>query len=144
MSSRIIQAEYLHYSDSAINSDKVFNIFLVEEDNETYSCISEYGRRGTNLVRVFVCSNQSRSVTERAFRKKLDAKRNHRKTPYWDSPYGAEQSPFAKEMFSRLVLMRQTSSPKAAAPSKTRKEAADRRMRTRGILNQGQIDSLEI
>lgn len=140
----IVKAEFLHYSNPARNNDKVFNILLVQEDDESYSCISEYGRRGTSLVRVFVCSNKPRPIAERAFRKKLEAKRNHRETPYWDSPYGAEQSPFAREIYSRPLLVSRGSSPKAGDYAKTLKQAADRRMGTGGILNQGQIDSLEI
>lgn len=45
MPSRIIDAEYLHYCNPSRNSDKVFNIFLVEEDDGGHSSISEYGRR---------------------------------------------------------------------------------------------------
>lgn len=144
MSSRIIRAEYLHYSDPTINSNKVFNIFLVEEDNETYSCISEYGRRGTNLVRVFVCTNMPRAVAEGAFNHKLQAKKNHRATPYRDFPEGVDESPFAKAFMSPRGSAGRKSNPKASNPEENRKQAADRRMRTRGILNQGQIDSLEI
>lgn len=147
MPPRIVEAEFLHYSNPARNSDKVFNIFLVEEDDGRYSCISEYGRRGTSLVRVVISSNESRGSAERAFRKKLEAKRNHRDTPYWDFSDGAEQSPFARELSSRRNPASQTFTPKAADhadPGETRKQAADTRVRANRILNQGQIDSLEI
>lgn len=141
MSSRIIDAEYLHYCNPSKNSDKVFNIFLVEEDDGGHSCISEYGRRGTSLVRVVVCSNKSRRVAERAFRQKLEAKRNHRETPYWDSPDAADQSPFARE---KQTLVDRTSLPIAVDSPEKEKQGADRRSKMNGILNQGQIDSLEI
>ena len=144
MPSRIIDAEYLHYCNPSRNSDKVFNIFLVEEDDGGHSCISEYGRRGTSLVRVVVCSNKSRRVAERAFRQKLEAKRNHRETPYWDSPDAADQSPFARENSSRQNLVERTSSPIAVGSPEKEKQGADRRSKMNGILNQGQIDSLEI
>lgn len=144
MASRIIDAEYLHYRNPSRNSDKVFNIFLVEEDDGSYSCISEHGRRGTSLVRVVVCSNKSLPVAERAFRQKLEAKRNHRETPYWDSPEGADQSPFANEFSSRQNFPNRTSSPTVAGALEKEKPAADRRSKMNGILNQGQIDSLEI
>lgn len=144
MSSRIVEAEFLHYSNPTRNSDKVFNIFLVEEDDGSYSCISEYGRRGSSLVRVVICSNKSRPVAEIAFRKKLDAKRNHRETPYRDSRSGVEQSPFAREVNARSTPKNLTSMRKAADPAKIQKLAADGRVRANGILNQAQIDSLEI
>ncbi|HMM79258.1 MAG TPA: WGR domain-containing protein [Pyrinomonadaceae bacterium] len=142
MPSRIVEAEYLHYYNPARNSDKVFNIFLVEEDDGRYSCISEYGRRGTSLVRVVVCSNKSRPVAERAFRKKLDAKRNHRETPYWDSRAGSGQSPYAQELVARSVPASKISTPVTADPIQEQKRAEGRAVS--GILNQGQIDSLEI
>lgn len=141
MPSRIIDAEYLHYCNPARNSDKVFNIFLVEEDDGRHSCISEYGRRGTSLVRVVICSNKSLPVAERAFRQKLEAKRNHRETPYWDSPDAADQSPFARE---KQNFVDRTSSPIAVGSPEKEKQGADRRSKMNGILNQGQIDSLEI
>jgi len=144
MPSRIVEAEYLHYSNLARNSDKVFSIFLVEEDDGSYSCISEYGRRGTSLVRVVVCSNKSRPAAERAFRKKLDAKRNHRETPYWDSPDGSDQSPYAQELAARSVPASTISTHMIAEPGQTQKQAVDKTVRASGILNQGQIDSLEI
>ena len=143
MSSRIVEAEFLHYSNPTRNSDKVFNIFLVEEDDGSYSCISEYGRRGSSLVRVVICSNKSRPVAEIAFRKKLEAKRNHRETPYWDSPDGSGQSPYAQELSARSVPAGTISTPAIADPAQTQKQAVDRTMRASGILNQGQIDSLE-
>lgn len=143
MASRIVEAKYLHYSNPSRNSDKVFNIFLLEEDDGSYGCISEYGRRGTSLVRVVVCSNKPRPVAESAFRKKLEAKRNHRLTPYWDSSDVSDQSPLAKENASRQDSVNRDALPKAVDFSETRKQAADRRMRINGILNQGQIDSLE-
>lgn len=143
MSSRIVGAEFLHYSNPARNSDKVFNIFLVEEDDGSYSCISEYGRRGSCLVRVVICSNKSRSAAERSFRKKLEAKRNHRETPYWDSADGSGQSPYAQELSARSVSESTTPTPAIAEPAQTQKQAVDRTMRANGILNQGQIASLE-
>lgn len=141
---RILDAEYLHYSNASRNSDKIFNIFLIDEGDESYSCISEYGRRGTSLVRVVVSSHDPLAAARRAFRKKVEAKRNHRVTPYWDSPDGANQSPFVSEYATRQLLAAHTSPPKIAVALKTEEPAADRRSKMNGILNQGQIDSLEI
>lgn len=144
MPPRIINAEYLHYCNPSRNSDKVFNVFLVEEDDRSHSCVSEHGRRGTSLVRVVVCSNKSLPVAERAFRQKLEAKRNHRETPYWDSPDGADQSRFARECKAVQNSINRTSPPTVIRSLKKEKAAADRRSKMNGILNQGQIDSLEI
>jgi hypothetical protein len=144
MSSRIVEAEYLHYSNPARNSDKVFNIFLVEEDDETFSCISEYGRNGTSLVRVLICSNKSLTIAERAFNQKVEAKRNHRETPYRNSPVGRENSAFAREAFSRALLENQAPTPEVVDSAEMWKQAADSRMKNSRILNQRQIDSLEI
>lgn len=144
MPPRIIDAEYLQYYDAARNSDKVFNIFLIDEGDESYSCVSEYGRRGTSLVRVVVCSHDPPPAARRAFHKKLEAKRNHRETPYWDCPNGANQSPFVSEYAARQRLTEQTSSPKVVAALEREEQAADRRSKKNGILNQEQIDSLEI
>lgn len=144
MPSRIIDAEYLHYRDPSRNSDKVFNIFLVEDADGSHSCISEHGRRGTSLVRVVVCSNKSLTVAERAFRQKLEAKRNHRETPYWNSSEGADQSPFARECRAAQNSANRPSPPLVAVALEKEKPAADGRSKMNGIFNHGQIDSLEI
>ena len=144
MPSRIIEAEYLYYRNPSRNSDKVFNILLVEENDGSHSCISEHGRRGTSLVRVVVCSNKSLPIAQRAFKQKLEAKRNHRETPYWNSPDGPDQSPFARECGAALNSANRTSTPTVAVALEKEKPAADRRSKMNGILNQGQIDSLEI
>lgn len=144
MPSRIIDAEYLHYRNPSRNSDKVFNIFLVEDDDGSHGCISEHGRRGKSLVRVVVCSNKSLPIAQQAFRQKLEAKRNHRETPYWNSPEGADQSPFARECRAAQNSAYRTSQPIVAGALEKEKPAADRRSKMNGILNQGQIDSLEI
>ena len=144
MPSSIIEAEYLYYRNPSRNSDKVFNIFLVEEDDGSHNCISEHGRRGTSLVRVVVCSNKSLPIAQRAFRQKLEAKRNHRETPYWNSPDGPDQSPFARECRGALNSANRISTPTVVAAFEKEKPAAYRRSKMNGILNQGQIDSLEI
>ncbi|MBX3289979.1 MAG: hypothetical protein KF855_11615 [Acidobacteria bacterium] len=142
MPPQIINAEYLQYSNQAKNSDKIYNIFLLEEANGTYSCVSEYGRRGAWPVTVLLCSNKPRLVAEHVFRQKVEAKRRHRETPYWDSIDGPDQSPFAKEHGNRQVSTDDVPEPKAV--SSLTKQAAGSKPKINGILNQGQIDSLEI
>lgn len=144
MPSQIIDAEYLQYYDPARNSDKVFNIFLLDEGDESYSCVSEYGRRGKSLVRVIVCSNKSLPIAQKAFNKKLEAKRYHRETPYWDCPNGANQSPFAREYTSRQRLSKITPTPKSVDSPNREERAVDRKSKMNGLLNKSQIDALEI
>ena len=94
---QIVRAEYLKYYNPSRNSDKVFNVFLIEDEDGTFSCISEYGRRGNKLVRDPLCTKASREVAESKLRQKLLAKRNHRETPYSDDPFGRSISGIAEE-----------------------------------------------
>ena len=59
---QIVRAEYLKYYNPSRNSDKIFNVFLIEDEDGTFSCISEYGRRGNKLVRDSLCTRASREV----------------------------------------------------------------------------------
>lgn len=142
MPSRIVSAEYLQYFDQAKNSDKVYNIFLVEETDGSFSCLSEYGRRGALPVTVLLCSNKSGHIAEQVFRKKVEAKRQHPRTPYWNSIEGPSQSPFAKEHTSQPDGGDGISTPKALSSSA--KQAVGNKPKTNRILNQAQINSLEI
>jgi len=45
--STVLRSDYLHYQ--AGNSDKVYRMRLVQNDNLTLSIIAEYGRRGSVL-----------------------------------------------------------------------------------------------
>ena len=74
---QIVRAEFLSYYNSRKNSDKVFNIFLVEDDDGSCRCVSEHGRRGSKLVRIALNSNATRATAESNLRQKLLAKRNH-------------------------------------------------------------------
>ena len=75
---RIVRAEFLSYTNARRNSDKLFNVFVIEDDDGTHRCVSEYGRRGNNLVRDTLCTNAARQYAENKLRQKLNAKRNHR------------------------------------------------------------------
>lgn len=157
---RIIRAEFLSYCNSRRNSDKLFNVFVVEEDDGCFSCIAERGRRGTNLVRDVLCTGEARYVAEGKMRQKVFAKRNHRETPYRDETFGSNYSPLAREYGysgarSESVDTNQTSSStpvRFASPRKqnviefpAKKKAKPRELPIqRGILNQDQLDSLEI
>jgi hypothetical protein len=68
---RIIRAEFLSYYNSRRNSDKLFNVFVVEDDDGSFSCIAERGRRGTRLVRDVLCDREDRYVAEGKMRQKF-------------------------------------------------------------------------
>lgn len=137
---KIVRAEFLHYRNPTKNSDKVFNIFLIENGVESFDCISEYGRRGNSPIRVVICANKLRTLAERDFARKLNAKRNHRQTPYDDNPDGSRDSQLAREFEEAPVLVRHNG---IESPMKdTRQEVVERK--PAGIINREQFDSLEI
>lgn len=158
---RIIRAEYLSYYNQARNSDKLFNIFLIQEDDGTFSCLTENGRRGSNLVRRTLRTNARRETAESILRQKLDDKRYHRETPYTDEPFGANYSQIARQyggnqaqseassnsQASRVNIVRPAASSEKTNvikfPTET-KEKPRQQPKQSGILNQEQFDSLEI
>jgi len=88
----IIRAEYLSYYNRLRNSDKLFNVFLILADDNTYSCLTENGRRGSGLVCRTVCENVRRETAESKFWEKVREKRNHRDTPYSNENSGSVYS----------------------------------------------------
>ena len=156
---RIIRAEYLSYYNSARNSDKLFNIFLIEETDGTFSCLTENGRRGSNLVRRTLCSKTGRATAESKFRQKLGDKRYHRDTPYKDEALGVNYSQIVREYSSNQSqgvsanqISQLTPAGNTAQPSNRnvipfpveKKEKSREQPKQTGILNQEQFDSLEI
>ena len=157
---QILRAEFLKYYNPSRNSDKVFNVFLIEEADGTFSCISEYGRRGNKLVRDPLCTRASREVAESKLRQKLFAKRNHRETPYTDDAFGGSISGIAEEyefkqtgnnsgypsnmnQLSPVVSEVRQKQNVIKFPDKCI-ESKRQKPKTSGIFNQEQFDSLEI
>jgi len=157
----IIRAEYLSYYNSARNSDKLFNIFLIQEDDGTFSCLTENGRRGSNLVRRTLCSKSGRATAESKFRQKLDDKRYHRDTPYKDESFGANYSQIAGEYRSNQspsenISVNQINNGKSVNTSAhpnggkiitfpvEKKEKLREQPKQSGILNSDQFDALEL
>ncbi len=139
---KIVRAEFLHYRNLAKNSDKIYNLFLIQNgEDDDFDCISEHGRRGSSLVRVIVSANTVRTIAERHFQQKLTAKRNHRATPYETNPAGSRDSRLARE----IEIF--TSRPREIEIAESR-DAKDDEVRIRakpaGMLNSGQFDSLEL
>ena len=157
---QIVRAEYLKYYNPSRNSDKVFNVFLIEDDDGDFSCISEYGRRGNKLVRDPLCTKANREVAESKFRQKLFAKRNHRETPYTDDSFGRSISGIADEYeFKQVENSAESSirvnqfSPDGSEVRQKQnvikfpnKKTENKRQKPKqsGIFNQKQFDSLEI
>lgn len=148
----IIRAEYLSYYNASRNSDKLFNIFLIQEDNGTFNCLTENGRRGSNLVRRTVCEKVRREAAESKFWEKVREKRNHRETPYTNESSGSSYSQIASQFkFSKPNDSVKTNEPKATE-SKTNviafpieeSQKQSPKPKPGGILNSEQFNSLEI
>ena len=160
---RIVRAEFLSYYNARRNSDKLFNVFVIEDDDGTFRCVGEYGRRGNNLVRDTLCTKATREFAESKLRQKLSAKRNHRETPYTDEAFGANYSQIAREYgygnqtaqsgadnsnsARRQILTTKitpTAKPNVITFPVEKKEIPRAEPKPAGIFNQGQFDSLEI
>lgn len=147
----IIRAEYLSYYNRSRNSDKLFNVFLVLADDGTYSCLTENGRRGSNLVRRTVCENMRRERAEQSFWEKVREKRNHGSTPYTDESYGysysqlASQYSFNKQPENVAAKTKiKTVEPKENVIAFPVEKVQIKKPSAGGILNSDQFDSLEI
>ena len=148
---KIVRAEYLSYYNRLRNSDKLFNVFLILADDGTYSCLTENGRRGSNLVRRTVCENVRRERAEQRFWEKVREKRNHGSTPYTDESFGYNYSQLA----SQYSFDTQPENAVAKTQVKTVKSKENviafpvekvntKKANLNGILNSDQFDSLEI
>ena len=144
----IVRAEYLSYYNRLRNSNKLFNVFLILADDGSYSCVTENGRRGSNLVWRNVCENVRRETAEQKFWEKVRDKRNHAETPYTDESFGYIYSQLAAQ-----YTFNSQSENVAATPQVKTKEnviafpvekVQAKKPKTGGILNSDQFDSLEI
>ena len=146
----IIRAEYLSYYNRLRNSDKLFNVFLILADDNSYSCLTENGRRGSSLVRRTICENVRRETAETKFWEKLREKRNHSNTPYTNESSGSSYSQIASQFkFSQPNDSVKTNELKTTE-SKTNviafpiEKSQKKSSKPGGILNSEQFDSLEI
>jgi hypothetical protein len=147
----VIRAEYLSYYNRLRNSDKLFNVFLILADDGTYSCLTENGRRGSNLVRRTVCENVRRETAEQRFWEKVREKRNHGSTPYTDESFGYNYSQVASQYSfntqpENAVAKNQvkTVQPKENVIVFPVEKVNTKKPNLVGILNSDQFDSLEI
>lgn len=150
----IIRAEYLSYYNLRRNSDKLFNVFLIINDDGTYSCVTENGRRGSKLVLRTLCEKERREVAERKMWQKVSEKRNHGSTPYRAESFGSNYSQIVKEIgFSQSNFESVTTEnlPENSIKAKSNviefpTENVKKQVKSKqnGILNTEQLESLEI
>ncbi len=141
----IVRAEYLSYLNPSRNSDKIYNLFLIAQDDGRFSCMSEYGRRGNALVVSTICVNRTRQYAESKLGQKLASKRNHRETPYSSAPDGRRQSRFLTEF--ELPPLRNSEADGSDVQEKTTgapPTVIAEPKKPKGLLNAGQFDSLEV
>lgn len=158
---QIIKKCFLYHYDSSINSDKVFNLFLIDNEDETYSAISEYGRSETKLNVKSLVERCSLSLAQSRYSAKRTEKINHRQTPYLET-FSCSYSPTVKKYGSIKVSENVAFQPakiidfKPATLDKTtfagtEKEngeqnppcSDEKRSKQIGVLNLDRLDALE-
>ena len=159
----IIKKCFLYHTDSSINSDKVFNLFVIDNEDGTYTAISEYGRSETSLNVKPLAERCSLSLAQSCFSEKRFEKIHHRRTPYLET-FNCSYSPTVKKYSVMTVSESVAYSPpakvidfKPAAPSKnvsapveeksgeqSAQQINERPARSRGAINLNQLDALEL
>lgn len=161
----IIKKCLLFHYDPSINSDKVFNLFLIDNQNGTYSAISEHGRSGAKLRVLPLVENCSLALAQNRYSEKLNEKKYHRKTPYTQTLNAASSPTYqkfasetplpaaAKSVETAKVIEFESAQPSAnfAPPAEkesgeqtaAKGEPVERRSKRIGVLNLNQLDALE-
>lgn len=104
---------FLFHYDPTINSDKVFNVFVVDNENGTFSAISEFGRSGTKLTIKPLIENCSLKVAESRFSAKINEKVYHSRTPYSHT-----LNPSTSPTYQKLIVEAKDSQPVKSAAAK--------------------------
>ena len=160
----ILKKCFLYHYDSKINSDKVFNLFIVDHEDGTYSAISEHGRSETKLRVLPLVERCSQSVAEQRYAAKRQEKIFHKSTPYLET-FSCDYSPTLKQIGAFKAVPIPAHSPakilefnkpaksdsvSASAPIEkesgeqaAEKAAFERRSKRIGVLNLDQLDALE-
>lgn len=154
----ILKKSFLFHYDPSINSDKVFNVFVIDNEDGTFSVISEYGRSGTKLNVKSLIENCSLSLAESRFSAKINEKVYHPRTPY-SHTLNPSTSPTYKKLIIEAKSYSVTSESakvldfkpaKNLSPSKkesgeqTGNEIDKKPSKKIGVLNLSQLDALEI
>ena len=156
----IIKKCFLYHFDSSINSDKVFNLFLIDNEDGTYTALQEYGRSETKLNVKPLAQNCSLSLAGERYSAKRFEKINHKRTPYIET-FNCSYSPTVKKYGLAKVSENVSTEPakvidfKPAAPEQTTSSAVEktsggqtaadkeRRSKQIGVLNLNRLDALE-
>lgn len=159
----IIKKCFLYHYDSSINSDKVFNLFLIDNEDGTFSALQEFGRKDTRLNVKPLAERCSLNLAQNRYAAKRFEKINHRQTPYLET-LSCSYSPTVKKYASITVSEKIADKSakvidfKAAEPGQTNNAPAEKesgeqqtqeitgkgRRRARGALNLDQLDALEL
>ncbi len=154
----ILKQSFLFHYNPTINSDKVFNVFVIENEDGTFSAISEYGRSGTKLNVKPLIENCSLSLAESRFSAKINEKVYHQRTPYSHT-----LNPSTSPTYQKLIISAKASSvtgesakilnfkpAEILAPSEKKSgeqkgiEEGAKPPKKIGVLNLNQLDALEI
>ena len=159
---QIIKKCFLYHIDSSINSDKVFNLFLVDNEDGTYTTISEHGRSETKLNVKPLAERCTLSLAQNRFAEKRFEKVHHKRTPYVET-FSCSYSPTVKK-YGVITLSENVSykpakvidfkpaapqekisePPKKESGEQTSSETRDKRSKRIGVLNLNQLDALEL
>jgi len=160
----VLKKSFLYHYDPKINSDKVFNLFLVDHEDGSYSAISEHGRSETKLRILPLVEHCSQSLAEQRYAAKRQEKIFHKSTPYLET-FNCDYSPTLKQMgafkavpvpaqqpakildFNKPVKSESVSVAasieKGSGEQATEKAVVERRSKRIGVLNLDKLDALE-
>jgi hypothetical protein len=159
---QIIKKCFLYHYDPSINSDKVFNLFLIDNEDGTYSALSEHGRSETRLIVKPLVERCSLSLAQSRYTEKRFEKINHRRTPYIET-FNCSYSPTVKKYgtvtvsenvaykpakvidFKPAATQETVAEPpkKESGEQQSANESSDKRSKRIGVLNLNQLDALE-
>ncbi len=159
----ILKKCFLYHYDPKINSDKVFNLFIVDHEDGSYSAISEHGRSETKLRVLPIVERSSLSLAEKRYAAKRQEKIFHGKTPYLET-FNCDYSPTLKQFgaFKAVPVPEQQPAKildfkkpaksesistvpveKESGEQMTEKEVVERPSKRIGVLNLDRLDALE-
>lgn len=158
---QIIKKCFLYHYDPSINSDKVFNLFVIDNEDGTYTAISEHGRSETKLNVKPLVERCSLSLAQSRYSEKRSEKISHRRTPYVET-FNCSYSPTFKKYGVTTVSENvsykpakvidfKPATPKDSVSEPPKKESGeqnvnesdDKRSKRIGVLNLNQLDALE-
>lgn len=154
----ILKKTFLFHYNPTINSDKVFNVFVIDNEDGTFSAISEYGRSGTHLFVKPLIENCSLSLAESRFYAKINEKVYHSRTPYSHTLNPSTSPTYKKLVVDTKASFKSDGSAKvlnfkpveilSPAEKESGQQTGNEMDRTPskkiGVLNLNQLDALEI